>query len=344
MTVRARRLALRLALVSLLGIVAGMAGYLAWQRLSAPGPRPAPGWSLLAELPDPRGETAAAVANGRIYVAGGYRGLEFETTALVWAYDVATDAWTAAPELPEPRNHAAAATLDGTVYLSGGSAGSGAATDTLWALRPGASAWTVLAAMPGARSAHRLLASDGRLYAVGGVGGATEGPGAAGRVLVYDVASDAWSEGAPMPVNRDHLGAVVVGGAIWAIGGRVGGANHALVDVYDPATDTWRPGPALPEATSGAAEAVVDGVLYVSGGEDPGSATIVDRHWQLDTTAATPAWAPMRPPPLAVHGVPGVAFDGRFLVIAGSSRPGGQSNTAWTGATQAYDPRAASVE
>jgi hypothetical protein len=158
-------------------------------------------------------------------------------------------------------------------------------------------------------------------------------------VLIFDVAAGTWSEGAPLPLNRDHLAAVVVNDEIWAIGGRAGGQNHDLVDIYDPAADTWRGGPRLPEATSGAAEAILDGVIHLSGGEDPGSGRIVDRHWRLDTSAGDGwTWETLPPPPLAVHGVPGAAVDGRFLVIAGSPRPGAESSTAWTGATQALLP------
>jgi hypothetical protein len=185
-----------------------------------------------------------------------------------------------------------------------------------------------------------MVAAHGLLFVIGGVGGPASGPGMAGRVLIYDPVTESWSEGAAMPQNRDHLGAVLVDGKIWAIGGRAGGLNHASVDIYDPERDTWRVAPTLPEPTSGAAEAIVDGVIYVSGGEDPAGA-IVDRHWRLDTAAgAGAAWEVLPPPPLAVHGVPGVAIDGRFLVIAGSTRPGGQSNTGWTGAVQAYVPGA----
>ena len=331
----------RLGLVALLGLAVGFAAYL-YQRMSAPGPRPAPGWALLAEMPGPRGETAAAVADGKVYVVGGYVGLAFETTAAVSVYDVADNAWVAGPALPEPRNHAAAAALDGTVYVSGGAAPAAGATDTIWALLPGAGAWTALAPLPGPRSAHRMVALDGRLYVVGGVGGpadAPDAPGAAGRVLIHDVADGTWRSGAAMPLVLDHLGVAVVDGEIWAIGGRGSGQNHARVDIYDPATDTWRDGPPLPEPTSGAADAIVDGVLLVSGGEDPGRGAIVDRHWRLDTSLGDAArWEALAPPPLAVHGVPGLAVDGRYLIIGGSTRPGGQSNTAWTGATQAYVP------
>lgn len=326
--------------MGVLGVALGTGLYVAWGVATAPGPRAAPGWQLLAPMPNPRGETASAVIDGRVYVAGGYAGLGFETVATVSVYDAARDAWTDGPPLPAPRNHAAAAELDGVLYVSGGAETRGGATDTLWALAPGPGGrWATLAPMPGPRSGHRMVAAAGRLYVIGGSGGPATGPGAAGVVLIFDPVAGTWSEGAAMPLNRDHLGAVLVDGEIWAIGGRTGGRNHAAVDIYDPVTDRWREGPPLPEGTSGAAEAVLDGVIYLSGGEDPGSGVIVDLHWRLDTTSADGAtWVALAPPPLAVHGVPGVAAGMRFLVIAGSTRPGGQSNTAWTGAVQAFAP------
>ena len=331
-----RRRSVRLAIVALLGLLVGVAASLTYLRLTAPAPRPAPGWELLAEMPGPRGETAVAVADGLVYVAGGFTGIDFATTGAVSIYEAASDRWHDGPPLPEPRNHAAAAAHAGVVYVSGGTAPDGAASDLAWSLAAGGQ-WERIDPMPGPRSGHRMVALGDRLYVIGGVGGPAAGAGATGRVLIFD---GTWTEGAAMPVNRDHLAVVVVGEEIWAIGGRAAGVNHRRVDIYDPAADAWHSGPPLPEATSGAAEAVLDGVIYISGGEDPATGSIVDRHWRLDTSLGDAAsWEPLAPPPLAVHGVQGAAIDGRFLVIAGSTRAGGQSNTGWTGATQAFRPR-----
>jgi N-acetylneuraminic acid mutarotase len=333
------RRALNLAVVAVLGVALGVGGYLGYQVATRPSPRPAPAWQLLAEMPNPRGETASAVLDGKVYVAGGYTGLDFTTTDLVSIYDPATDTWRAGPPLPEPRNHAAAATLGGVLYLSGGTSPEGQLTDTLWAIDVEGT-WRNLPSLPGPRSAHRMVPLGGKLYVVGGVGGRTSGAGALGRVLVFDPTTASWSELDGMPVNRDHVGAVVVGDRIWAIGGRSTGRNWTDVDILDPKTGDWQSGPRLPEATSGAAEAILDGVIYLSGGEDPGQRTIVDRHWLLDTAGGASAqWQPLPAPPLAVHGVPGIAIDGRFLVIAGSTRSGRDSATAWTGATQAFTAR-----
>jgi N-acetylneuraminic acid mutarotase len=334
-----RRRVLNLAVVAAVGLVVGVGGYLAFRVGTAPAVRPAPGWQLLAEMPHPRGETASAVLDGKVYVAGGYTGLSFETTALVSIYDVAANRWSEGPLLPAPRNHAAAASLDGVLYVSGGTAPDGQAADNLWALDPDG-AWTELPPMPGRRSAHRMVALDGRLFVVGGVGGLLAGPGMAGLVLVFDPATASWSALAQMAPILDHLGAVAVGDRIWTVGGRVNGRSYPFVKILDPTTANWESATELPEATSGAAEATIDGVIYLSGGEDPATGTIVDRHWRLDTSAGRLApWEPLPPPPLAVHGVQGIAVDGRFLVIGGSTRPGGDSATAWTGATQAFAVR-----
>ena len=345
MTARSpRRRITNLAIVVVLGIALGVGGYAALQVVSAPGPRAAPGWALLAEMPEPRGETAGAVAGDRLHVIGGMSGVAAQASATVSVYDPVVDAWAAGPALPEPRHHAAAVGLDGAVYLSGGAASvtDGTPRAEVWMLPARAPAWLDVAPMPDGRFGHRMIALDGRLYVVGGVPGVDARTGASGLVevptLIYDPDANAWSEGAPLPINRDHLTVVAVGAEVWAIGGRAGGLNHQRVDIYDPSADEWRDGPPLPEGTSGASEAVVDGVILVSGGEDPSAGRIVDRHWRLDTRAdATATWQPLSPPPLTVHGAPGAELAGRFILVSGSPRPGGQSSTAWTGATQVLE-------
>jgi N-acetylneuraminic acid mutarotase len=324
----------RLLIVLLLGLVIGVAAYVGGLILTNPGPRDAVGWTLLAPLPSGRGETAAAVADGQLYVIGGMTGLDGHGSAEVSVYDPVANAWEAAPDLPSPRHHAAAAAVDGIVYVSGGgpTAEDWAPQSILWSLPPGADAWQALAPMPEGRLGHRMLSVEGRLYVVGGVG-------STGDVLIYEPEADAWTTGARMPDPRDHLAAVAVGDEIWAIGGRSAGQIHARVDIYDTTSDSWRDGPPLPQPTSGAAEAAIDGVILISGGEDPGgSGSVIDRHWMLDTRSATAAWEPLSQPPLAVHGAHGAAVDGLFVIAGGATRQGAFSRLSWTISTQAFRP------
>jgi N-acetylneuraminic acid mutarotase len=321
---------LRLAAVAVVGIALAVGGYLAVQLLTSPNPKEARDWELLATLPNARGETAAAVAGGRLYVLGGLSGLGLEATAEATRYDPATDRWETLPALPAARHHAAAAALDGTVYLSGGGSSTGPARD-LWALSIDGGTWSALAPMPEPRFSHRMLAVEGRLYVVGGRGGSS--------VLIYDPATDSWSSGAEMPAPRDHLAAVAVGDEIWAIGGRIEGEVQDRVDIYDIEADAWRAGPALPQATSAASEGLLGSVILVSGGEYPARDLMVDAHWQLDTALGDAAeWEPLSPPPLTVHGAHGAVLGDRLLIAGGASRPGPSSRFAWSGLLQAYTP------
>ena len=300
---------------------------------TSPRPRDAPGWVLLSPMPEGRGETTTAVLDGRLYVIGGLLGLTGETSDAVAIYVPATDSWTDGPALPEPRHHAAAAMLDGAVYLTGGapSVDRWSPETNAWRLEAGARSWVDVAPMPEPRLGHRAVAIEDRLYVVGGQGGT-------GATLIYDPVANAWETGAPLPENRDHLAVVAVDGRAWAIAGRSGGLQDR-VDVYDPATDEWHPGPSLPAPTSGAAEATADGLILVSGGEDPSPVGdgVLDRHWWLDTRASDPEWRELPRPPLAIHGVQGAVIDGRYYIVGGATRAGGQSFVSWTDATQAFD-------
>jgi Kelch motif len=334
-----RRL-LNLAIVAVLGVAIGVGGYLAYLWVMAPAPRAAAGWTLLTEMPEPRGETAAAVAGDRLFVVGGMAGVLATASVTVSAYDLAAGSWAAGPPLPETRHHLAAVGHDGAVYVSGGAAAvtDGTPRAEAWVLDAGTTAWRAIAPMPGGRFGHRMVALEGLVWAVGGLPGPGTAAGEPVPTLAYDPATEAWQEQAPLPLNRDHLAVVVIDGEIWALGGRAGGTNHERVDIYDPTTDTWRDGPPLPEAVSGASEGAVGSVILLSGGEDPGAGRMVDRHWWLDVADGDAAsWRDLPPPPLTVHGAPGAVLGGRFIVVSGSPRPGGQSSTAWTGATQALD-------
>ena len=73
-------------------------------------------WMTKAPMPTRRGGGAAAVADGKIYVAGGRPpgGADFAV------YDPKADRWTTLPNVPTQRNHLAADAIDGKIYVVGG--------------------------------------------------------------------------------------------------------------------------------------------------------------------------------------------------------------------------------
>lgn len=265
---------------------------------------------------------------------GGLEGVFATAVDTVEFYEPDSDRWRTGPPLPEPRHHLAAAGINGTLFAAGGasSASDWSPRREVWRLDRDASGWESIAPLPEGRLGHRLLAVDDVLYLVGGNGGVA--------VLRLDpfAEDDEWSEGADLPRPRDHLGAVVVAGEIWAIGGRVGTDNVARVDIYDPESNQWRTGPPLPEPTSAAAVGVVDGWIVVSGGEDPRLfGGIIDRHWRL--RPGDVSWEPAPEAPLAVHGAADGVVNGRLLIAGGAGRQGLLSPLTWTAVTQSLsDP------
>lgn len=324
--------------VIFLAVVLLLLALAVWLLLTAPQSRDAPHWRLGPDLPLPHGELATVVGQRpgecdappcapqtALVVLGGITGTGEVLDRVHW-YLARDERWVIGPALPAARHHTAAAALDGAVYVSGGSRTLDRpwqASASFWRLEPTANEWQVLPEMSAPRWGHRMVALDKRLYVVGGQGGGSE-------VLIYEP-GQGWSEGAPMPVPRDHLSVVAVDGLIWAIGGR-SPESLARVDIYDPVQDEWRDGPGLPEVTSGAAEGVIDGHILILGGEEPAlrGGHIIDRHWWLDTRAEAPRWRAAPPPPLAVHGADGAVLEGQMVIAGGAARHGLLSVLGWT--------------
>jgi N-acetylneuraminic acid mutarotase len=297
-----------------------------------------PGWSDAAEMPAARGELTAAVGVREsgcdeppcdVVVALGGFASPFSTTTRAEAYLIDEDRWISLPDLPSSRHHLAASAFDdGTIVVTGG-AGSGLdwdPTDDVWALEPDSEEWTSLEPLPEARWGHRLVNVDDQLILVGGYGGDT--------TLIYS-RDDGWSTGAPIPVPRDHLGAVVVDDEVWVIGGRDDQIKDR-VDIYDPANDSWRDGPPLPEPTSAAVVGLIDRTLVVVAGEDDSvfGGGIIRESWMLDVDDPDAGWQPLVKPPEDMHGagdaVIGSDDEARLLIIGGASRHGAFSPLDWS--------------
>jgi non-specific serine/threonine protein kinase len=75
-------------------------------------------WTRLASIPQPRGGTGAAFANGRIVSVGGER--PQGTIASVYAYGLGTRRWQRLADLPSPRHGLGVVAHAGRVYAVGG--------------------------------------------------------------------------------------------------------------------------------------------------------------------------------------------------------------------------------
>ena len=126
--------------------------------------------------------------------------------------------------------------------------------------------------MPSPRTDLAAVATpDGRIFAIGGAVYAAGRYSPTVTVQIYDIATDTWSSGPPLPSPRSELGATLgADGRIYAFGGYDSGARREAfsLDPNDLAAG-WSELPPMPsphELTS--AVTGPDGTMYVIGGWD----------------------------------------------------------------------------
>lgn len=182
----------------------------------------------LARMPADRvrGATAAALHDGKIYVAGGAKLLNFGERQFD-VFDPQANTWTALPDAPHVREHAGAAVVDGRLHVVGGRnllpVGYVHQTD-VYDFEAGR--WTSGSPIPHGRGGLGVIAVDGLIYTFGG-----EGPGVSfDDVEVLDPATGKWRAVERMPLARHGIQAAVHDGVVYLAGG-------AALGLYGPAAD-----------------------------------------------------------------------------------------------------------
>lgn len=206
--------------------------------------------ATLPDLPRPVAYAAAAVADGRLYFAGGQHDVAVKVALQeVWSVAVlAGGEWRREPDLPGIGAFVGAMASDGaTIYFIGGvgfEKGKAVQSKKIYRLASGATQWETLPDMPEPRvgpvtpcpvvDGKRIVVMGG--YATSFTGDRREHPGFSAQTFVYDIAGRAWSPGPVLPhvkpVDKDATGdagpapMVAAPGAVWrghfvAVGGEV---------------------------------------------------------------------------------------------------------------------------
>jgi N-acetylneuraminic acid mutarotase len=174
-----------------------------------------------------RGAGGIAVANGKIYVAGGVH----DGTTVAWfdVYDPATSTWTSLPDLPHRRDHFQAAVVGNRFWAIGGRI-SAAATRVGYneAFDLGSGTWTTgFAPLPTLRAGFATAVFGSEIAVIGGEGGGATFD----EVEAYDTSSNTWRTLTPMPTARHGIQAAMWNGAAYIAGGgtRMGGGGATAV-------------------------------------------------------------------------------------------------------------------
>jgi hypothetical protein len=270
-------------------------------------------WTQIGTLPDGGTSEFAAVSLGdHIYALGG-----FSMPRAFRRYSPATRQWTSLPDLPEGRHHLAAFAFDQGVYAVGGYRTETTLPEVgMYRFDLDANRWAAIPEAPGGTASNTALLF-GRAF-VGSEEGSLQEFEPVSRRTRRLPASEA-------PVLRDHSQLVAFMDEIWMLGGRL--PETALVSIYDPVSGKWRRGPTMNVARGGFAAAVVGERIVVAGGELLSSLPLQVLTATETYSAGAASWTPGPALPVALHGVPGVNWQGRFLLLGGSARAGGAGGT-----------------
>jgi N-acetylneuraminic acid mutarotase len=292
-------------------------------------------WMTRQPMATRRFDAAAGVINGILYVVGG-RDANARPTAILEAYDPATNSWTTKAPMPAARQAPAAGVVNGILYVAGGD--NNGTHATVVAYDPATDTWTTRAPMPTARAYATAGVAGGILYVVGGSGSGESGirPPLA-TVEAYNPTTNTWSTKAPMPTARYGPTAGLANGILYVAGGF--GLNNylATLEAYDPITNTWQTKAPMPTARASAAAGVVSGIFYVAGGggcTDIGCGHEMDRLEAYDPSVN--AWTTKASMPAARHSPAAGVFNG-ILYVAG----GWNSVNFHLATLEAYQPQPA---
>jgi N-acetylneuraminic acid mutarotase len=286
--------------------------------------------------------------------------------ALASAQALAQGRWTSLKPIPQGEEEVVGTVNGGKLYVA---AGLGAfpgweTKQLLYNYDPASNEWRQLPSLPEGIHHPGFAAVGNKLYLIGGFSIARPKDGTlpawvpVNSVLIFDLATNTWSKGTPMPTARGALTATAVGTKIYAIGGARNPAystpelrptvpveNLATNEVYDTVSGTWSSARPMLTARNHHGAALIDGKIHVVGGRVGstfiiGLSTNVSTHEVYDVAKDT--WSQVLGVPTARSGIGVAVLNGRLHVLGGEAYLNDLVGTYRT--HEAYDPKSNSWE
>jgi N-acetylneuraminic acid mutarotase len=231
--------------------------------------------------------------------------------------------WTKFARSDLPRYESTKAIIEGTLYLFGGFyTGHPKATARVESLNLTTGEWRRFKDMPVALTHAPAVVLHGKVWLAGGFEGNHPGPTSA-RVWIWDIATDTWTNGPPLPEPRGGGGFVVFGDTLHYFGGWPVDRNTDSASHWSLAAGgtVWQRRAPMPNPRGHLSSLTQDGFIYaISGnvGHDPLplDVAVVQRY-----DPATDRWEELPPAPFALsHNESSTfSYDGRILSFGGRS-------------------------
>jgi hypothetical protein len=254
-------------------------------------------WTQKAPMPYFQSDFGLTTYNGQIYVIGGFVNNLPKATATIQVYNPTTDSWSNSTELRLPVAEAAlsAITVNGKIYVMGGEF-TGLATPIPYGINevydPNSNTWNTLASMPSATVGFAMTAVGDKIYVMGGANpGAVFEPsrGYSNETQIYDILTNIWSFGSPIPVTTSYSVAAATTGVfastrIYYIAGPT--------QIYDPETGNWSIGATVPTTYVQTLATLNDTIYGIGGPIGTSNLTANEQYFPAGYTGPEPLVSP----------------------------------------------------
>ena len=192
--------------------------------------------------------------------------------------------------------------------------------------------WGSRAGLIEPNSEAAVAALNGKLYFLGGYPASRQ---TQRTVQIYDIGSNSWQLGPPLPQPNNHGMAAGVNGRVYLIGGQTSDISEVgqVNTVYelDPGKGEWVEKAPMPTARSGGVAIVHGGRIYVAAGRPPRGSDFAVYDPGSDSWQVLPNLPSQR------NHVTGAAIQGRIHVVGG--RLGHGLSAQMTTVHEVYDPQ-----
>ncbi len=236
--------------------------------------------------------------------------------------------WKKAAPSPFARVESPTAVVNGQIYLFGGFTEDLDASNQVNVYDPQSDSWTRKKDMPAGLTHLNPAINGSTIWFAGGFKGKHPGPVTA-EVWKYDIASDTWSAGPPLPERRAGGGLAVVEGRLHYFGGYKTDRDTNSGDHWSLSLDggkDWQREAELPDPRGHVSAAVLDGKIYALGGDHGHDITQIDVKSCHSFDPATKKWSQIAslPDGRSHFESSTIVHKGRILIVGGrcnSSQP-----------------------
>ena len=197
---------------------------------------------------------------------------------------------------------------------------------------PSTGIWTAGSAPDFVMHHFQALEYEGLIYIISAFEGDFPDETPVPSIWMYDITSDEWIEGPPMPAGRARGSAGVVehNGKFYVIGGIINGHVDGWVqwtDVFDPATNSWSALADAPHQRDHFHAALHNGKIYCAAGRRTGkNGLLKDTESDVDVyDIATNSWSTLASPIPTERAAAAVAVLGDDILVIGGEKEWGSA-------------------